>query len=213
MGFLSDLIRRQLPDYVIDNDSYKDINKKGFVERYLSIFGAELDEYYYDQIDKIVDQVDPLNTGNVLMLDLIAGGLGDLPNISKNSDHYRRILVFITSIWRIKGTKQSYKSLLYTVGCYNTDIVEVPLVGSSYDDGVTFYDDGVSFYDGNCPTCSEYDIITTGPALTDEIHQAILNLVVLVEPINAKLRNLIYNEEVLTHTFDDTFDDTFDTNA
>ena len=213
MGFLSDLIRKQLPDYIIDNDSYKDIDRKGFIERYLSIFGAELDQYYYDKIDKIVDQVDPLNTENVLMLDLIAGGIGDLPNISQNPDHYRRILVFITSIWRIKGTKQSYKSLLYSVGCYDTDIIEVPVVGAAYDDGISFYDDDVSFYDDNCRSCSEYDLITTGPTLTPELQQAILDLVALVEPINAHLRNLIYNSTTIAHTFDDLFDDSFDTNA
>lgn len=198
MGFLKDLIRGQLPDYIIDNDSYKDVDAKGFVERYLSIFGDELDEFYYDQIDKIVDQVDPLNVGNVALLDLIAAGLGDLPNISKDSDHYRRILSFILSIWKVKGREKSYVAILYTLGLTNTVITQIDATVINYDDGVSAYDDGVSFYDTNCPTCSSYNLSVTGPTLTAAIYQKLINLITLVEPINAHIKVITYNGTPIT---------------
>ncbi len=218
MGLIGYLVKKQLPDYVIDNDSYKDLDNKGFVERYLSIFGAELDEFYYNQIDEIGDQTNPLNASNIAYLDLIAAGLGDLPNISQNSDHYRRILSFILSIWKVKGTKKSYKAIFYTLSVILVSLDEIDVTVLHYDDGVSTYDDGVTFYDENCPICSEYDITVTGPALTADIYQKLLNLVTLVEPINAHLRNITYNGSLIELVFitveiidgDLVYDNTYD---
>lgn len=201
MGFISDLVKKQLPDYIIENDSYKDLDGKGFVERFLSIFGAELDEFYYDQINEIGDQTNPLNASKIAYLDLIAASLGDLPNISQNSDHYRRILSFIISIWKIKGTKKSYTDIFYTLSVILVSLNEIDNAIISYDDGIALYDDGVSFYDTNCLPCSDYDLVVTGPDLTSDIYLKLLNLIALVEPINAHIRNITYNGTLIELIF------------
>lgn len=198
---IKEYVKNKLPNYIIDNDSYKDINGKGFVERYLEIFGAELDDEYLPELEGIINQKNPQLT-NADFLDYIAGQLGDLPNISKDTAHYRNILSFIVSIWAIKGTIKSYKSILYSLGLYNTTITEIPLVTVAYDDPAVSYDAAELFqYDTSCQTCSEYIINTTGPTLTVDIYQQLLNLVELVEPINAKLKHIVYNGDIVTQLY------------
>ena len=41
---LKEYIKAELPDYILENDSYKDGSDKGFIERFLEIFGEELDD-------------------------------------------------------------------------------------------------------------------------------------------------------------------------
>ena len=196
---LKDFIIGLLPPYIIDNDSYKDGNQQGFVERFMEIFGEELDDEYYDNIEGIIDLIDPFNTP-ADFLDYIAFTLGDLPNISTTDDHYRNILSFIISIYRIKGTIQSFKSILTAAKVYTTVLTEIAPVGITYDNGGTYYyDDGVTIYDDNCIPCSSYDLTLTGTdTLTAELYLKILNLIKLVEPINANLRNFTYNTELIT---------------
>ncbi len=198
---IKEYVKEKLPSYIIDNDSYKDINGKGFVERYLEIFGGELDDEYIPELEQLIQQKNPQLTRSEF-LDYIAGQLGDLPNISQDTAHYRNILSFIVSLWNIRGTKQSYISILYSLGLTGTTITEIPLVTVAYDDPAVSYDATETFaYDTSCQTCSEYYITTTGPTLTVDIYQRLLGLVELVEPINAKLKHVVYNGDTVTQVY------------
>jgi len=187
-------VKKSLPDYIIQNDSYKDINGKGFVERYLEIFGLELDEDLVPYIEDLVIQKNPI-LADIKFLDNLAIMMGDTPDFSQDTAHYRNIISFIVAIYRIKGTKKSYQSILYGLGLFNTAILEIPLISIEYDDVLVEYDAVEEFeYDISCLTCSDYNISTEGLAvMTAELYNQILSLVELVEPINAKLGSIIYN--------------------
>lgn len=193
MILLKDYITSLLPSTIKDQDSYKDVNQKGFVERYLEIFGLELDEFYYTKIYNIEDELNPLTVSNPEYLDYIAYALGDWPNIAQDEAGYRRFLSYVVSIFKIKGTIQSFHSILYPLGLEIDNFYEVPLVGVTYDVGI-LYDDPVIRYDDACQTCSYFDISLTGlEDLTAELYDKILNTIELVRPINAKLRTFEYN--------------------
>jgi phage tail-like protein len=205
---LKDYLVDRLPPYIIDNDSYKDGNQQGFVERFVEIFGAELDDYYYNEISGIVDLIDPASAP-ASYLDYIAYSLGDLPNISTSDAHYRNILSFIISIYKIKGTAQSYKSIMTTAKIYSTTVTEVPLADITYDNGGTYYyDDGISYYDANCAVCSDYSLTLLGTESMDAIlYQKIRTLITLVEPINATLTTITYNGQLVTEVLIDVWVD------
>lgn len=193
---LKEYIRARLPDYILTNDSYKDVNSKGFVERYLEIMGEELDEEYYSTIDLIIEQNNPIKT-LAPYLDYIATALGDLPNISLNTGHYRNLLSFIVSIWQIKGTIASYRVGFLALGLTNTSVNEIVPEDIVYDDPTVFYDEPFE-YDFNCQPCSDYDISTSGPTLTADLYQKIFLVISLLEPINARFKNLTYNGNPVT---------------
>lgn len=196
MILLKDYIRENvIPDYIIDNDSYKDGDGRGFVERYLSIFGMELDEFYYPLVDQLQVEFDPL-TMQGKFLDYVGYQIGDIPNITHTEAGWRRLLSYIVSIWKIKGTLRSFRAILLPLQVIVTDIEEiVPLVWA-YDMGLK-YDTGVK-YDLHCPQCSEYNLTVTSIfPLTAELYQRILGAIALVEPINFKLKGINYNGDAV----------------
>jgi hypothetical protein len=191
MVIFKDYIVKTLPDYIIVNDSYKDVNQKGFVVRFLEIFGTELDDEIYNKIDELSNQYNPL-TANVEYLEYFAAEMGDLPKFLENDIDFARVLTFIISIYKIKGRIKSYKALLTCLGFSNVVLNEIVPVGAQYDNGL-FYDDGV-FYDDDCVTCSDYEIeITTAGAITGALYQTVISLVALIEPVNARLGAVIWN--------------------
>lgn len=196
MIFLKEYVISLVDDYILSSDSYKDVNGKGFVQRYLEIFGAELDEYYYPLIEGLENEWNPLTVTNTGYLDYIAFLLGDIPNIATDTESYRRVLTYIVSIYKIKGTLKSIYAILYPLKVVVTDIVELDPGAVQYDTGLT-YDDG-HLYDNNCPQCSEFDLeVTSVLALTTELYNKILDTLPLVLPINFKLRTLTFNGGVI----------------
>lgn len=205
MVIFKDYLRNLLPDYILVQDSYKDVNGRGFVTRFIEIFGEELDEYYYNKINNFEDNFSPLTVTNLGYLDYFATLLGDLPRFLSNDQDFARLLTFILSIYRVKGTKKSYKAILTTLGFSDVEVIEPPLVDNSYDaTPLLYYDespDSVN-YDESCETCTDYDIdITTDTPLTGTIFSTIKDLVSLVEPINAKLRNILWNGDIIEAVF------------
>lgn len=194
MVLLKDYMTNLLPDYIKREDSYKDVDGKGFIVRYLEIFGAELDEFIYNKIGNLENEFNPLSITNAGYLDYIAFLLGDLPNLTQDEDAYRRLLTHIISIYKVKGTKKSFKAILYVAGVEIEEFNEVPLSAQVYDGEDINYDDSIN-YDENCATCSEYDLVVSSTlTLTASLYSKILDLISLVEPVNAKLRNFTFNE-------------------
>ena len=195
-----DYIKALLPNYIIDQDSLKDGGGKGFLERYLEIFGLELDEFYYSEIDKVPDQVNPLISLSQY-LDYIGYTLGDIPNITSTEPGYRRFLSYIISIYKIKGTIGSFKAILYTLGLEVT-LTEVLPGAVLYDSGVTYDEAQPISYDINCEPCSDYDLDIIGvESITSQLYNAIISAVKLVEPINADLSTITYNAQVVQPLF------------
>lgn len=194
----AEFFKLSLPDYIRQEDSYKDANLEGFVVRFLKIFGHELNQEYYNKIQDLENEWSPLTLTKSSFLDYIAFALGDIPNFAKDEAAYRRLLTFVVSIYKVKGRELSFKSILYPALIKVLGVDDVELAAVNYDEPDVNYDEDFE-YDENCATCSEYDLLMSSALpLTAELYNKILSLIALVEPINADLRNFVYNGETVT---------------
>lgn len=192
---LKDYVINLLPDYIIDHDSYKDSDGKGFVQRYLEIFGAELDEQYYPLIEQIIDNVDPRQVLKADYLDYISVMIGDTPTIALTDDNYKNLLTFIISLYKAKGTHRSYDYGFYMLKMEAT-VNEIDEVANTYDDTISY--DADFNYDISCEPCSEYDLVLTGTdTFTADLYHRVKTIIFLIEPINATLNDLSYNGDVI----------------
>lgn len=190
-------VSNQIPDYIRDNDSYKDVDDKGFVERYLEIFGDELDEFQVAKLDNFPDQISPFTMDDIY-LDYIAYTLGDIPNLTPDIPSWRNFLSHVVSIWKIKGTKKSFRAILLplrvVIANLDTDIEEIVPANYIYD-SIYAYDQGVQ-YDKNCPTCTRYNLkLTSILPLTADLYNRIIGAIKLVEPLGAVMNELEWNGE------------------
>jgi phage tail-like protein len=189
----------KLPKYFKEQDTYKDQNDQGLLERYLSIFGLELDEQVYPLIQDYLNNVDPLQADSKF-LSSIAFNLGNPPDFTQDEHEYRLLLSYAITIFKIKGTAQSYNLLfqLFGLTCTIVEIEAPELI--RYDDN-NLYDNSV-IYDTECDGCTYYSLFYGSvnddcvPPLFDATIseskvQRILDLIYFIEPINAKLLDLV----------------------
>lgn len=221
----------KLSDYFKENDNNQDLSGKGLYERYLSIFGEDLDEYIIPLLSDHVEIVDPIDSqdlygqinpdvtpDNDKFLNHIAYTLGNPLDLTSD-EHYRRVLSYVISLYKIKGTIPSYKYWA-NILLIDIDIIEIPDLEVRYDSGFT-YDSEVAtelatrdvIYDTVCPTCSDYlvvinnatppgsnpqpnDAFCTGVApvfeITDDQLQLLYKVIEFNEPINAKCKGVVY---------------------
>ena len=198
-----------LPFYFKSQDSYKDSNGKGLLERYLSIFGAHIAEEIIPEIRCYLDILDSSICDSRFLIPL-SKSLGSPPDIFQSEAEYRNLLTYIVSVYKIKGTKESYE-LFFSILGFNVDINEImPVSVSTIEELGTRYDsDNHPTYDGDnpnftydmgiCQPCSQYDLeLTPKPGtfliINDSLKKRINQTISFNEPINAKLRNLIIND-------------------
>lgn len=148
----------KLPLYFAESDTYKDGNNRGLLERYLQIFGLELDESIKPYILNYLNQVDP-NTANSESLSHIAYTLGSPLDIFANdTKQFAQLLLNITTLYKIKGTIRSYELFFKLLGLDVKVVEHFDNVEVYYDSGFVYDADIEIFYDSICDTCSEYSL-------------------------------------------------------
>lgn len=195
--FFKSWITKLLPGYVLEQDSYKDYQNKGLVVRYLENMGEEIDTGLYPFIVDFMDLFDALKCDSKF-LGHLSFILGLPPSIDDSFDTYRKVIAYAISIYKVKGTKNSYQLLFNLIGL-NIDIIEeIPSRQVNYDEGFIYDGDGVNavHYDDDCDNCSYYSIIYNDIAnpfsiVPQEILDLFTNIINFLEPINAKLRSII----------------------
>lgn len=188
--------RQLLPNYYREQDSFKDQDNKGFLERFLEIFGQELDDYTVASITELQNLANPLILGDAKFLEYYSFKAGDLDvsSIGINEATYRNLLTYALSIYKVKGTLKSYKAILGIIGITDVVLNAYEEVTNRYDQGL-LYDSGVLYDEALCLTCFRYDIVLEGTQpITGQLYNSIKALVRLVEPIYAKLEIITYNQ-------------------
>lgn len=200
MGKFKDFFTRDLPLYFHIADTYKDSNDEGLLIRYLRIFEDEMSEEVYMALEGVIEELD-LITADKKYLPYLADLLGNPPDIFLDEDLYRLLLRNITQIYKIKGTLESYE-LFFGIFGFNVTIDNLTEPEAfRYDADNSIYDGTLVLYDNGCATCSSYNITFTNienPLI--EIPQSTIDALVraikFVEPINAKLNQLIRGIQV-----------------
>lgn len=194
----------QLPVYYKIKDTYKDANDRGLLERYLEIFGLELNEDIIPLVDDYLNIVDPLNLPDPKYLTTLGYTLGSPPDLLVGQpDSYAKLLAYIINIYKIKGTARSYELLFSLLG-FNVTIIELPPDVPLFMDEGNIMDDDL-LMDILCPSCSEYEVIVS-PLLTDPtlscqaptyatvdntILAQFIRIIEFLQPINAQLAGLV----------------------
>lgn len=189
-----DFFFRQLPLYFKANDSYKNVDGEGLLERFLKVPGIELDNYIIPKAETYMEIRDANLTPDNLLPSL-AKDLGSPPNLLIDPADFRKLLTYIVTFYKIKGTKEAYELFFAFLG-YIVTIIEYPPADSRMDIGLLM-DDG-NLMDNACPVCSDYEIVlmlagsecdpTVVPTYLDQDLIALINIIVsFAEPIHANL--------------------------
>lgn len=157
----------KLPLYFKTEDTYKDGNDEGLLERYLEIFCAELDNEVSPYIDELLDITDAealtgLTRSNPTeFLNTISDVFGNPPDIGTEAQ-YITLLRHVVWILKTKGTRKSLELFLAVFGYEISTLTEAAAVEVVYDASPTAieYDDSL-LYDVGFPFYSDWDLIIT----------------------------------------------------
>lgn len=200
--FTNDWWLKLIPAYINENDSYKDVDNEGILQRYISMLGSELDNNTVRFIHDFLDNITPLLATDNLRTHL-AYTLGKPPHIGLTETQFKYLLAMCITIYKWKGSTNSYKALFLLLGYY-IEIFTDPVEDVLYDGADTNYDEEL-LYDTVCVTCVPYWIMIapvtddpTVPEFTDLSDTEWATLLELtegikcwLEPINADFQGLI----------------------
>ena len=195
-----------LPSFFKKEDTYKDINNQGLLERYLSVLGSELDAEVIPAIHCYLNAIDAQQC-NEKFLNHISDTVGSPPDIFQDDVIYRNLLSFIVTFYKIKGTVKSYK-LFFAILGFDVEVEELPhLDDDGYYDSEAEHDTGkiADIYDRNsCLICYYYNIKIKplDPTKPLIISTSILNklreAIQFNEPINCRLGTFTSTLDVIT---------------
>lgn len=197
--FADHIFNKHFSSYFHEEDSYKDINGEGLLERFVKVFGLEIDTLTIPSITGLGDLYNSLVIGDNLLAHL-SKMMGSLPITFGYDTYYRRLVKYTIDINKLKGTVAGYQLLFSMLGV-SCSINQIEPVKRYYDTGI-LYDTGYQ-YDTNCDVCSDYEITLLDPddncpeigqsVLNQEYYQILMKLIQYNEPINARLVSLSYN--------------------
>jgi hypothetical protein len=192
-------------------DTFKDVNGKGINERYQECLGEGYDDELQDLLDNFIDRT--IVPAEILsrLIPYMEYNLGNPVVVSNDVSMRRKMIQFAHRIYNIKSTKLSYEILLRMLG-FDTVVIQEFTITSGFDSDLTFDDPSRTFDQGN-RACNYYSVLLTGAiSISPQINEAIFRILDYLEPINADLREVLYNGSplVVVRIFDDTFDSTFE---
>lgn len=182
--------------YFVD-DINKDAEDKGTNQRFHEMLADEWDEkllpYVYNLVDTIYAEKTPDK-----FVPYIEQHWGIYTPLVEDLDTRRRIIKYLPKIYRCKGTLPSYQILFKLLGFSSLSIEDIEF-SQGFDSPVTFDDVNRVFDESECHTCSYYNLyLGGGTPMTEELLSLILRAVALVEPINAKLFSITYNDSEIS---------------
>ena len=200
-----------IPSALRAMDTNVDNNGNTLLDRYLGIFGAELDANIYPQILGALDVLDAKKVP-VSLLPIFRESLGNPPlplTDNPNKDIQRNILKNIFYINKVKGTTKGYELLFNLLGLTITLNV-TPISKTKYDVYEFIYDDDInpSYYNEQCNLCYKYSVtildpnnlypeMSGGSPPADEV-LLLFRLIKYDEPINMKLTGVTFNGTIIT---------------
>ena len=198
---LTTFIWDKFEDYFAEKDSYKDSQGKGLLQRFLLVFGMELQTEIVPKLENLINEKDP-ETASDEFLSELAYSVGRPNDILQDIDKYRTLLTQIISIYQIKGTTKSYQ-LLFALFGLTAELVEHFPPDNAYDSGLIYDDDteDAQVYDQtNCEVgCIDYSINydnlpgqNVAPLSQQQEEDLRLMISDFIEPIDCNLRDLTY---------------------
>ena len=154
-----------LPYYFKANDTYKDVNDEGLLERFLELFCEEIDTQVSYPIDSILYIFDALSYDLLAVnnpndfLNYLAENFNNPPDIG-TEDQYKILLRYLAHILRVRGTRKGIELFLAIFGYRIKSLNEYSLDLNIYDNtpNPSKYDQSLQ-YDNEFIFYSEFDLI------------------------------------------------------
>lgn len=193
-NFFKNFFKNLLTVYQRENDTYKNGSGEGLFERYMALFGESVDNEQASQIDNYLDIIDA-GICDEKFLTHISDVLGNPPDIFLNNDQYRNLLLYITNVYKVKGTSRGYLLFFYILG-YNVTVLEIEPNNfpNRYDTSKEYDDEDYTYDMETCQACSVYNLRVEKIGEEDfELDSNLLDrmsdAIKFNEPINAILGN------------------------
>jgi hypothetical protein len=187
--FINNLFQKWFTPYHKANDSYKNANDEGLVERYVQTFGNDIDQNIIPLLDNFLEN--NINPKGIIdnLLPYREQELGVNLVYDNTIAKRRQILQYWLRLVQIKATKRGYEACLRLMTFENLIIETV--------DVITFFDNPIPA--PGCNACYEYDVIVTATRniINLAIVDAFFNITDWNEPINCHLRNFVYNDTLV----------------
>lgn len=178
-------------------DTYKDADGRGIDERYQRTLGKDFDDEVAPFIDGLIDNTLVPETVLEKFIPYLEALMGDVVQVRDEIPYRRKIIRYSTRINQVKGLSQSFEILLKLAGFATVEIEEH--FGSFGFDSTVKFDDTIRRLDSGCPPCSDYTLHLTGTlTITPAVRDIIARIVTFCEPINARLREVLYNGDPVT---------------
>lgn len=194
------------------DDTNKDVNDKGFHQRFEELLAGDLDENELDLINNFVNNlISPydLLQKYVIYKEFIMGF--DLP-ISADDYFRKKLYPHLYRLYDIKGSIPAYIQFFRLIGFDTCTITESDAAEGFDHPTLTLDSDERPVIDSTGSVSGYYNVILTGSLpLTDQLRQFIFNVIKINEPINAALNAVTYNgddvEDIEVSTLGDFNDD------
>lgn len=184
------------PMYIID-DINKNTEGKGVNQRFQEMLADDWDTELLPFIYNLVDTVYAENTPDKFV-PYIEYYWGITEPLVDSLDIRRKILKYAPKIYQTKGTLTSYEIVFKILGFTSVAIEELQQE-TGFDSPLLFDDEQRRFDNNECQTCSSYNLKLEGTIqMTENLYNTIIKAVLWLEPINAKLNSVIYNDNIIT---------------
>jgi len=139
-----EIFRNLIPSYFRKYDTNKDSDGKGMFERYTEIPMEDLEETTEVELLNALNQKiaygDGTNNMKSQLIPNLATDLSSPPSFEMPEVMYRRVLNNLSDIWRLKGTKESIRRILFLYG-YDLDSLDVNFEPAINHDTLLAYGD------------------------------------------------------------------------
>lgn len=178
------------------NDINKDVNGKGFFQRYIEKISTDFDNNELDKVNNLLKNISDARTLENKYILYKTRTFGGPLFFTNNFTIKRKFILYANLINDRRGTFSGYKILFNMIGIPNCVITEYRN-SFGFDSGT--FDDIDRRWDQRCKKCSKYKIELTGIIpLTAEVIQTITSIIEYNQPIDASLLLVTYNGAPLT---------------
>lgn len=119
---IKELLFSLLPRYYQLNDSYKDSNGRGLVQKYSELLGEDFDSFSMQKLLEILANCMDARTAETKFLDYLELNRGILEPFVSTEYFKRKMLQRISTLYKYKGTKLSYEACFNMLG-FDTAVV------------------------------------------------------------------------------------------
>ena len=176
--------------YYQRNDSYKDAQGRGLVQRYQEVLAGEMDVNFYAKLAVMTDRLHVPAEMVPQLIPYREQERGIPAALIEGVPVRRKVLRYLLRLHANRGTVWNYKFLFALMG-FDCQIVEYQSTGR-FDTGV--FDDGR--FDQYASNSGDYDILlssTPAMKIRTAMYQAILRIIDYNNPIFARVGRILYN--------------------